>query len=220
MLYVPRRMPEPQSPAFWSAAAEEIVRLLGITRAAPSCSSPRYANMNAVAQRLAGRVPVPSSCRARRRGAVLLETFRRTPGAVLFATSSFWQGVDVARRAALVVIIDKLPFASPGDPVVAARIERLRNRGGNPFAEYQAHAHAAAGRFVRDEHFVFRVGAEADHHGRLNLQPADPPAALHRDPAARAGSRNVQLAPGSSVSSLELNSCWPSIVPYTIQRSV
>jgi ATP-dependent DNA helicase DinG len=69
--------------------------------------------------------------------AVLLETFRRTPGAVLLATSSFWQGVDVAGEQLSCVIIDKLPFASPGDPVVAARIDRLRNRGGNPFAEYQ-----------------------------------------------------------------------------------
>jgi ATP-dependent DNA helicase DinG len=56
---------------------------------------------------------------------------------VLFATSSFWQGVDVAGDQLSCVIIDKLPFASPGDPVVAARIDRLRNRGGNPFADYQ-----------------------------------------------------------------------------------
>jgi ATP-dependent DNA helicase DinG len=69
--------------------------------------------------------------------AALLETFRRTPGAVLLATSSFWQGVDVVGEQLSCVIIDKLPFASPADPVVAARIDWLRNRGANPFAEYQ-----------------------------------------------------------------------------------
>jgi ATP-dependent DNA helicase DinG len=68
---------------------------------------------------------------------VLLETFRRTPGAVLLATASFWQGVDVAGEQLSCVIIDKLPFASPADPVVQARIERIRNQGGNPFQEYQ-----------------------------------------------------------------------------------
>src|SRR6185436_3130039 len=69
--------------------------------------------------------------------AALLETFRRTPGAVLLATTSFWQGVDVVGDQLSCVIVDKLPFASPGDPVVSARIDRLRNRGGDPFGEYQ-----------------------------------------------------------------------------------
>jgi ATP-dependent DNA helicase DinG len=63
--------------------------------------------------------------------------FRTTPGAVLLATASFWQGVDVAGDQLSCVVIDKLPFASPGDPVVSARIERLKNRGDNAFAEYQ-----------------------------------------------------------------------------------
>jgi ATP-dependent DNA helicase DinG len=67
----------------------------------------------------------------------LLLQFRETPNAVLFATSSFWQGVDVAGDALSCVIVDKLPFASPGDPVTAARIEAIRARGGNPFSEYQ-----------------------------------------------------------------------------------
>jgi ATP-dependent DNA helicase DinG len=68
---------------------------------------------------------------------VLLDAFRTTPGAVLLATASFWQGVDVVGEQLSCVIVDKLPFASPGDPVVAARIDRLRNRGDNAFADYQ-----------------------------------------------------------------------------------
>jgi ATP-dependent DNA helicase DinG len=67
----------------------------------------------------------------------LLKQFRETPHAVLFATSSFWQGVDVIGEALSCVIVDKLPFASPGDPITAARIESIRGRGGDPFGEYQ-----------------------------------------------------------------------------------
>jgi ATP-dependent DNA helicase DinG len=67
----------------------------------------------------------------------LLKQFRETPHAVLFATSSFWQGVDVAGEALSCVIIDKLPFASPADPLTAARMEAIRARGGDAFAEYQ-----------------------------------------------------------------------------------
>ena len=96
-----------------------------------------YANMNAVAERLAGRLAYPLLIQGEAPKAALLETFRATPGAVLLATGSFWQGVDVVGDQLSCVIIDKLPFASPGDPVVSARIERLRSRGGNPFAEYQ-----------------------------------------------------------------------------------
>ena len=137
ILYVPRRMPEPQSPAFVERAAEEVVGLLELSRGRAFVLFTSYANMNAVAERVAGRVEFPLLIQGEAPKAQLLETFRQTPGAVLFATSSFWQGVDVVGDQLSCVIIDKLPFASPGDPVVAARIERLRSQGGNPFGEYQ-----------------------------------------------------------------------------------
>jgi ATP-dependent DNA helicase DinG len=137
IFYVPRRMPEPQSPAFVDRAAEEVVRLLEMSRGRAFVLFTSYANMNAVAERVAGRIDYPMLIQGEAPKAALLETFRTTPGAVLFATQSFWQGVDVVGEQLSCVIIDKLPFASPGDPVVAARIDRLRNRGGNPFAEYQ-----------------------------------------------------------------------------------
>jgi len=137
LLYVPRRMPEPSSPAFVERAAEEVLRLLEVSRGRAFVLFTSYANMHAVAERIGPRVPYPLLVQGEAPKAVLLDTFRRTPGAVLLATASFWHGVDVAGEQLSCVIIDKLPFASPADPVVQARIERLRNQGGNPFDQYQ-----------------------------------------------------------------------------------
>jgi ATP-dependent DNA helicase DinG len=137
VLYVPRRMPDPRSPAFVDRATEQVLRLLEISRGRAFVLFTSYANMNAVAERLAGRIRYPVLVQGEAPKPVLLEAFRTTPGAVLLATSSFWQGVDVVGEQLSCVIIDKLPFASPSDPVVEARIERLRHHGGNPFGEYQ-----------------------------------------------------------------------------------
>jgi len=139
VLYVPRAMPEPQSPAFVDRAAEEIVRLLAISRGRAFVLFTSYANMNAVAERIAGRVDYPLFVQGEAPKAQLLDTFRETPHAVLLATASFWQGVDVVGEQLSCVIIDKLPFASPKDPVVTARIDRLRSNGQNAFGEYQMH---------------------------------------------------------------------------------
>ncbi len=137
VLYVPRRMPDPQSPGFVPRAADEIVRLLRVSRGRAFVLFTSYANMHAVAERIAGEVPYPVLVQGEAPRGALLETFRRTPGAVLLATASFWQGVDVAGEQLSCVIIDKLPFASPSDPVVEARIDRIKTRGGNPFVDYQ-----------------------------------------------------------------------------------
>jgi ATP-dependent DNA helicase DinG len=137
VLYVPREMPEPPQPGFVDHAAEEIVRILNVSRGRAFVLFTSYANMNAVAERIAGRIDYPVFIQGEAPKAALLETFRETPHAVLLATASFWQGVDVVGEQLSCVVIDKLPFASPGDPVVAARIDRLRAHGGNPFSEYQ-----------------------------------------------------------------------------------
>src|SRR4029079_6196453 len=127
VFYVPLRMPEPRSPEFVERAAEEVIRLLEISRGRAFVLFTSYANMNAVAEKAAGRLDYPILIQGEAPKAVLLETVKTTPGAVVFATASFWQGVDVVGDQLSCVIIDKLPFASPGDPVVGARIDRLRN---------------------------------------------------------------------------------------------
>jgi len=137
LLYVPRGMPEPQAPTFVERAASEVLELLQRSRGRAFVLFTSYANMNAVAQRIAGRLPYPILIQGEAPKGALLDTFRATPGAVLLATSSFWQGVDVVGEQLSCVIIDKLPFASPGDPVVSARVERVQRLGGNAFSEYQ-----------------------------------------------------------------------------------
>jgi ATP-dependent DNA helicase DinG len=137
ILYVPRHGPEPSSPAFVENAAEQIVRLLQISQGRAFVLFTSYANMNAVAERIAGEIDFPLFIQGEAPKGALLDTFRQTPHAVLLATASFWQGVDVVGEQLSCVIIDKLPFASPGDPVVAARIDRLRHRGANAFGDYQ-----------------------------------------------------------------------------------
>jgi len=137
LLYVPRHMPDPRSADFAERVADEVLRLLETSRGRAFVLFTSYANMNAVAERIAGQLPFPLLIQGEAPKAVLLDTFRQTPGAVLLATASFWQGVDVVGEQLSCVIIDKLPFASPSDPIVSARIERLRNHGGNPFGEYQ-----------------------------------------------------------------------------------
>jgi ATP-dependent DNA helicase DinG len=136
-LYVPRGMPDPRSPRFVERVAEETVRLLELSRGRAFVLFTSYANMHAVAERLADVIPYPMLVQGEAPKAVLLETFRETPGAVLLATASFWQGVDVVGERLSCVIVDKLPFASPSDPVVAARIDWLKRRGADPFAQYQ-----------------------------------------------------------------------------------
>jgi ATP-dependent DNA helicase DinG len=137
VLYVPRGMPDPQSPAFVERVAEEVEALLDRSHGRAFVLFTSYANMNAVAERLAGTLPFPIFIQGEAPKPVLLDAFRSTAGAVLFATASFWQGVDVVGEQLSCVIIDKLPFASPADPVVSARIDRLRARGENPFGDYQ-----------------------------------------------------------------------------------
>ncbi len=137
VFYVPRHMPAPQSPSFVDRAADEVVSLLELSRGRAFVLFTSYANMHAVGERVAGRLDYPLLMQGEAPKPVLLETFRRTPHAVLLATASFWQGIDVVGEQLSCVIIDKLPFASPSDPVVSARIERLKSQGGDPFNEYQ-----------------------------------------------------------------------------------
>jgi ATP-dependent DNA helicase DinG len=137
VLYVPRSMPDPRSSEFVKRAAAEVQAIVEKSRGRAFVLFTSYANMNAVAERLAGELDYPILMQGEAPKAVLLEQFKTTPNAVLFATASFWQGVDVVGEQLSCVIIDKLPFASPSDPVVSARIDHLKSLGENPFSDYQ-----------------------------------------------------------------------------------
>jgi ATP-dependent DNA helicase DinG len=137
LLYVPPDLPDPRTPQFAAKAADRIRRLLEITRGRAFVLFTSYAQMNEIYQRLLGEVEFPMLRQGDAPKSALLEEFRLTPNAVLFATSSFWQGVDVQGEQLSCVIIDRLPFAVPSDPVVAARVKAIDAEGGNAFFQYQ-----------------------------------------------------------------------------------
>ena len=157
LFYVPPDLPDPRTPQFAAKAAERIRRLLEITRGRAFVLFTSYAQMNDIYQRLLGEVEFPILRQGDAPKSALLEEFRLTPNAVLFATSSFWQGVDVQGEQLSCVIIDRLPFAVPSDPVVAARVKAIDADGGNAFFQYQVPAAVITlkqgfGRLIRSLH--------------------------------------------------------------------
>jgi ATP-dependent DNA helicase DinG len=140
ILYTPPDLPDPRSEQFVPRAADCIRRLLEISRGRAFCLFTSYAQMHQIHDRLLGELDFPMLIQGRAPRNALLEEFRMTPNAVLFATSSFWQGVDVQGEQLSCVIIDRLPFAVPNDPVVAARIRAIDSEGGNAFFDYQVPA--------------------------------------------------------------------------------
>ncbi len=154
LLYVPPHLPDPRQPDFASRAADEIERILEASRGRAFVLFTSYRQMRQVWELLRSRLDYPLLLQGEAPRTALLESFRGTPGAVLFATSSFWQGVDVQGEQLSCVIIDRLPFAVPTDPVIAARVDAIRQSGGNAFYEYQIPQAALAlkqgfGRLIR-----------------------------------------------------------------------
>jgi ATP-dependent DNA helicase DinG len=137
ILYLPKQMPSPKSPQYADAVARETRDILRRTEGRAFVLFTSYSMLRAVKAMLEHEIPYPVLVQGSAPRSVLLDEFRTTPNAVLFATSSFWQGVDVVGEQLSCVIIDKLPFASPGDPITAARIEAINEQGGDAFAEYQ-----------------------------------------------------------------------------------
>lgn len=137
IFYVPPDLPDPRTPQFAAQASDCIRRLLEITRGRAFVLFTSYAQMNEIYERLLGVLNFPMLKQGDAPKSALLEEFRITPHAVLFGTSSFWQGVDVQGEQLSCVIIDRLPFAVPSDPVVAARVKAIDAGGGNAFYEYQ-----------------------------------------------------------------------------------
>ncbi len=136
LLYLPPSMPDPRSPQWGRAAADEVIKIVNATEGRAFVLSTSNAGMNELYERVAPQIDYPCFVQGSGSKGALLRKFRETPNAVLFATASFWQGVDVRGEQLSCVIIDKLPFAVPTDPVVAARQRHIEEMGGSSFYEY------------------------------------------------------------------------------------
>ena len=137
MLYIPRSIPEPNAAGFTEAMVPVLEDVLTRTRGRAFVLFTSHRNMEQVYRQIQGRVPFPLLIQGSKPKTRILEEFRQTTGSVLFATSSFWEGVDVQGEALSCVIVDRLPFAPPDDPIVAARAEKLRREGKEPFYTFQ-----------------------------------------------------------------------------------
>jgi ATP-dependent DNA helicase DinG len=154
LLYVPQHLPDPRNPAFSKAASDEVIELLKLSRGRAFVLFTSYQQMRMMHDRISLELDYPTLLQGTGPRSALLEEFRATPNCILFATSSFWQGVDVPGEQLSCVIIDRLPFAVPSDPIVDARVRKVRDEGGNPFYDYQVPQAAIAlkqgfGRLIR-----------------------------------------------------------------------
>jgi ATP-dependent DNA helicase DinG len=140
LFYVPREMPDPRDAAFSEKAIQRIRQILEITRGRAFCLFTSVAQMQQMHDALAGQIGYPMLLQGSAPKTALIEQFRSTPNAVLFATAAFWQGVDVQGDQLSCVIIDKMPFAVPSDPIVQARSRAIDEAGGNSFFDYSVPA--------------------------------------------------------------------------------
>jgi len=136
LLYVPRSMPDPRSDAFTESAAAEIVSLLALSEGRALVLTSSYRALDAYREHVRGRVPYEVLVQGDAPRERLLERFRSEVGSVLLATSTFWQGVDVPGESLSLLVIDKLPFSAPGDPLHEARCEAVERGGGDWFRDY------------------------------------------------------------------------------------
>jgi ATP-dependent DNA helicase DinG len=136
LLYVPRSIPEPRSPGYDARLAEEVLALCRLSEGRALVLTTSYRSLDGLAERLEPRLPFPLLVQGEAPRERLLERFREDVDSVLLATQTFWQGVDVQGESLSLLVIDKLPFAAPNDPLVEARCERIAKDGGDWFAEY------------------------------------------------------------------------------------
>jgi len=156
LLYLPPKMPDPRDAGFQQSAAGEIVKILNASRGRAFVLCTSYSQMQALREMVEFKIDFPVLMQGEGSRSGILDKFRSTPNAVLFATSSFWQGVDVRGEALSCVIIDKLPFAVPSDPVIGARQRYIDNHGGDSFNGYSVPSAIIAlkqglGRLIRSQ---------------------------------------------------------------------
>ena len=155
-LYLPEGLPEPNTPDYPDRVAELSIQLIETSGGGAFVLCTSHRALRQIADRLRTRLRVPLFVQGEDDRARLVERFAACGDGVLVGTQSFWEGVDVKGRALRMVIIDKLPFSSPGDPVYDARLDALRRSGGNPFVDVQlpeaiVSLRQGAGRLIRDE---------------------------------------------------------------------
>ena len=165
LLYLPRGLPEPRSQNFTARLVATAIPLLRLTEGRAFFLFTSHRALREAAELIGAALAYPILVQGEAPRTELLETFRTTPHAVLLGASSFWEGVDVRGQALSCVIIDKLPFASPGDPVMSARLTRMQEQGRNPFLEYQVPEAVLTlkqgiGRLIRDrnDYGILMVG--------------------------------------------------------------
>ncbi len=155
LLYCPTAMPEPSHPDYGTRVVEVAREVIALSRGRAFLLFTSHRALRATATELASRLEYPLLVQGSAPRGELIERFRQLGNAVLLGTSSFWEGVDVRGEALSCVIIDKLPFSSPADPILQARAEALKRQGGNPFRDFQLPQAVIAlkqgtGRLIRD----------------------------------------------------------------------
>ncbi len=194
ILYLPKDLPEPGEEAFAEAAAERMRELVEITRGRAFLLFTSHRQLQKVYKLLAHQLEQPVLVQGEKPKHLLVEEFKRNVGSVLFATASFWEGVDVAGEALSLVVIDKLPFSPPDDPLVSARCRRLEEEGRDPFGVYQVPRAALAlaqgfGRLIRhreDRGIVALLDRRASTKGYGRKVLASLPADCPRTPSLEA----------------------------------
>lgn len=156
LLYMPAEMPPPNDRFYVDAVVSCARDILQASKGRAFMLFTSHAALQSAARQLQDTLPYPLLVQGSAPRRELLERFRELGNAVLLGTSSFWEGVDVRGAALSCVIIDKLPFGSPGEPVLQARIEAMREQGENPFMQYQLpraviNLKQGVGRLIRDE---------------------------------------------------------------------
>ena len=180
LLYLPENLPEPSSYDYTEKLIERAIPVLQASKGRAFVLFTSYRALNEAAKFLERKLNYPILIQGSLPKHQLLKKFRELGNAILLGTGSFWEGVDVRGEALSCVIIDKLPFASPGDPVMQARLDGIRKQGGNPFMDYQLPQAVialkqGAGRLIRDmkDYGVLMIGdnrLRSKQYGKVFLQ--------------------------------------------------